>query len=114
MEDGQLAQTGKLYRGFSRVFHAELALELFHIWNPRPSFGPSSEPNWTNGLNFWPRMQGKVPTIFRHVPILELSGGHVELGDNTCLVHFFELGSVRQNYTLEVFNHGSYLMWSIF
>ena len=29
MEDGQLAQIGKLYRGFSRVFHAELALELF-------------------------------------------------------------------------------------
>ena len=23
-------------------------------------FGPNSELFWTNGLNFWPRMQGKV------------------------------------------------------
>ena len=85
MEDGQLASTEDFLQ-FS-ICYVELALES------------SDKIQNFFGLNFWPRMQGKVPTIFRHVPILELSGGHVELGDNTCLVHFFqsrELRSVRQ------------------
>ena len=63
--------------------------------------GPNSELFWTNGLNFWPQdagkgiLQGKDPTMFRHGPILELSGGRVELGDNICLVHFSQSRELR-------------------
>ena len=70
----------------------------------------------------------------------DLSGVHVlwtalalELGDNTCLIHSFQLWELKlswaktvhqfytlflfssvPSYTLEVFNHSSYLIWSIF
>ena len=80
--------TTRQYRDFLQFFHMLCGASFGILWQ-------NSELFWTSGLKFWPRMQGKVPTIFRHMPILELSGGHVELGDNTCLVHFCQSRELR-------------------